>query len=190
MCVRGPASASETTAPVVYISRSRQAPQKIISHTNATMSLTLTSPAFKDGGNIPSKYTCDGENINPEIHIEHVPRETETLALVMDDPDIPESVRQSMGIESFDHWVLYNIDPTTKVIKEGKSVGMEGLSSRGSKGYTGPCPPDGEHRYIFRLYALSGTLSFEKVPSLQEVEAAAQDVQIASATLTGLYNRT
>jgi len=154
-----------------------------------TMSLTLTSPAFNDNDLIPSKYTCDGGNINPELRIENVPEGTASLVLVMDDPDIPDSVKESMGIEKFDHWVLYNISPETETIAEGVTSGSEGLNTRGDAGYTGPCPPDREHRYIFRLYALGGSLNFIKAPTLDEVETAAKGSAIGSATLIGRYER-
>ncbi|MCB9810826.1 MAG: YbhB/YbcL family Raf kinase inhibitor-like protein [Candidatus Nomurabacteria bacterium] len=153
------------------------------------MALTLTSPAFADGGSIPARYTCDGENVNPELHISGVPEGTKSLVLVMDDPDIPDSVKESRGIEKFDHWVLYNIPPDTTVIKEGEMVGSEGLSSRGEVGYVGSCPPDREHRYFFRLYALPDIVNFIKVPTLDEVEVIAKESAIESAVLMGKYER-
>lgn len=154
-----------------------------------TMNLILTSSAFTDGGIIPSKYTCDGEGISPELLIEGVPEGTESLVLLMDDPDIPESVKNSMDIESYDHWVLYNIPSDTRVIPEGMSVGTEGLTSNGTTEYVGACPPDREHRYVFRLYALKNTLTFDKVPTLAEVESQAKSSMLASSTLTGRYER-
>lgn len=154
-----------------------------------TMSLTLTSSAFRDGEKIPAKHTCDGENISPELHISGVPKETKSLVLVMDDPDIPESVKESMNIEKFDHWVLYNISPETTLIKEGEVAGSEGLASNGKIGYVGSCPPDKEHRYFFRLYAMPNTLNFIKAPTLDEVETIAKESALESATLMGLYER-
>lgn len=153
------------------------------------MSLTLTSPAFAEGGKIPSEYTCDGENTSPELHIANIPEGTKSLALVMDDPDIPDSVKQARGIEVFDHWVLYNIPPNTSVIPKGDLVGTMGLNSRGEARYAGACPPDREHRYFFRLYALSGTLNFIKAPTLKDVEEAAKGMMIEKTTLMGRYER-
>lgn len=153
------------------------------------MSLSLTSSAFVDGGLIPSRYTCDGEGVNPELIISGVPEGTKSLVLVMDDPDIPDSVKESRGIEKFDHWVMYNIPPETNIIKEGVVVGSEGLSSRGETGYVGACPPDREHRYFFRLYALPNTLSFIKAPTLDEVEIIAKESAIENAVLMGRYER-
>ncbi len=154
---------------------------------NASMSLTLTSPAFIEGGSIPSKYTCDGENSNPEMQIENIPEGTQSLVLVMDDPDIPDSVKQSRGIEKFDHWVLYNIPSDTKVIPEGATIGTPGLNSKGDAKFTGACPPDREHRYFFRLYALNGILNFIKTPTLDEVESAALEMTLEMVTLMGRY---
>lgn len=107
----------------------------------------------------------------------------------MDDPDIPDSVKEARGIEKFDHWALYNIPPETMLIPEGVSVGTQGMTSRGGGAYVGPCPPDREHRYFFRLYALSGTLNFVKIPTLDEIEIAAQGMEIGRATLMGRYER-
>jgi hypothetical protein len=151
--------------------------------------LTLTSPVFEEDGVIPEKFTCDGDNINPELRISGVPEDAETLVLVMDDPDIPESAKESMGIEKFDHWVLYNIPANVEKIPEGASLGTPGVNSSGTEGYRGPCPPDREHRYVFRLYAISGQLNFIKTPTLDEVEKAAQGNVIQSATLIGRYDR-
>jgi Raf kinase inhibitor-like YbhB/YbcL family protein len=163
--------------------------ERVTPITNEPMSLLLSSPAFEEGKSIPFKYTCDGDNINPELHISGVPEGTKSLVLVMDDPDIPDSVKASLGAESFDHWVLYNIPPDTTVIPERAEVGSEGLSSRKSSGYVGPCPPDGEHRYVFRLYAVKGMLNFINAPTLREVEEAAQGMSIESVTFTGRYER-
>lgn len=159
------------------------------SSTTSPMALTLTSPAFKDGGLMPSLFTCDGKNINPGLQFQGVPQGTKSLVLVMDDPDIPDSVKQARGIEKFDHWVLYNIPPETTGIPEGIAIGTRGANSTGSTTYIGPCPPDREHRYIFRLYALSGLINFTKSPTLEEVESVAKGMEIARATLIGRYER-
>lgn len=154
-----------------------------------TMSLTLTSPAFNNGERIPAQYTCDGENVSIPLHIEGIPEGTQSLVLVMDDPDIPESVKESLGVEKVDHWVVYNIPPETTDIASGDVVGTLGKNTRGAAAYRGPCPPDREHRYFFRLYAISGTLSFIDVPTLYEVEEAAKGMMIEQATLMGRYER-
>jgi Raf kinase inhibitor-like YbhB/YbcL family protein len=151
--------------------------------------LRLSSPAFEENGQIPPKHTCDGDGISPELRIGNVPEGTKSLVLVMDDPDIPEDVKTRMQIESFDHWVLYNIPPSTTVLPEGMDVGTSGMSSQRKTGYVGPCPPDREHRYFFRLYALPGTLTFVQTPTLKEVEEAAKGSMLASTTLMARYTR-
>ncbi len=163
--------------------------EETIQESNNAMTLTLTSPAFQEGGLIPQKFSCDGEGISPELNIAGIPEETKSLVLVMDDSDIPESVKQSRGIEKFDHWVLYNLSSDTNIIPEGEKMGSEGINSTGEPGYVAPCPPDKEHRYIFRLYAISGTLHFSKAPTLDEVEEAARSMTLNQATLTGRYER-
>lgn len=156
--------------------------------------LTLESPAFKNGEAIPKRYTCDGENISPTLHLIDVPQATQSLVLIMDDPDIPAEIKSSMGIEQFDHWVLYNILPETSVIKEGETVGTTGANSRGDTGYTGACPPTQyvptEHRYFFRLYALDIELSFEGVPTRDDVRAAMEGHILEETELMGTYDRT
>ncbi len=157
--------------------------------TPQAMSFSLTSPVFTDGGLIPEKFTCDADNVSPELRIQGVPEGTESLILVMDDPDIPESVKTARGIEKFNHWALYNIPKDTTVLPEGASIGTAGLNGRGDTAYTGPCPPDREHRYFFRLYAVTGTLNFIKAPTLDEIETAGQGMMLASTTLMGRYVR-
>lgn len=155
--------------------------------------LTLESPAFKNGETIPFTFTCDGTNVNPEVHLIDVPQGAQSLVLLMDDPDIPNEIKESRGIEKFDHWVLYNVPPGTSVIKEGERVGTLGLNSRGDAAYTGPCPPTEyeptNHRYFFRLYALDGELSFEDTPTLEEVKAAMEGRILEEAELMGTYER-
>jgi Raf kinase inhibitor-like YbhB/YbcL family protein len=166
-----------------------EAPSSLEEVTKNTMALSISSPAFEEGGKIPSKYTCDADNVSPEIRIEGVPEGTVSFVLVMDDPDIPDTVKQARGIEKFDHWAVYNIGADTTVLAEGKSVGTGAVNSTGKTSYTGPCPPDREHRYFFRLYALSGTLNFIQAPTLDELETAARGMMIESATLMGRYER-
>lgn len=158
-----------------------------------SMSLTLTSSVFANNQAIPSQYTCDGENINPPLTISGVPEGTESLVLVVDDPDIPEQIKKERGVSKINHWVLYNLPSDTKDIPTNAVLGSGGLNSRGNPGYIGPCPPpDMEpttHRYIFRLYALSGTLNFVKAPTLDEVEEAAKGMLLEKAELIGIYSR-
>src|SRR6185369_4493327 len=96
--------------------------------------LSLSSTAFADGGNIPERYTCDGERqLSPPLLIDGVPDVTKSLALIMDDPDIPQAIKQSRGIDVFDHWTLYNIPPETRSLPEGAIIGTPGLNSAGSE---------------------------------------------------------
>ncbi len=174
----------------VVFNKKADAPEALdLEKEKSSMSLTLTSPAFEEGSPIPSRFTCDAENISVPLTITGVPEGTQSLVLVMDDPDIPQEVKEARGIEKFNHWAVYNIPPDTTVLKEGEVIGSQGLNSRGEEGYAGPCPPDAPHRYFFRLYALSGTLNFIKAPTLDELEEAAKGSMIEATTLMGTYNR-
>ncbi|TGU74849.1 YbhB/YbcL family Raf kinase inhibitor-like protein [Geomonas terrae] len=143
--------------------------------------MRLTSPAFKDNGRIPARYTCDGDNINPELRIEHVPDGTKSLALVMEDPDAPNGL--------WVHWILWNMGPRTAELveqAEPREV-VIGKNSWGHNRYGGPCPPSSTHRYIFRLYALDTTLELAGTASKGQLDVAMQDHVIEEAVLTGLY---
>jgi hypothetical protein len=144
--------------------------------------MKLTSSAFVDGGNIPSKYTCDGVNISPPLEISDVPEGTQTLALVMDDPDAP------MG--TFDHWLVWNIPKETREILEGtEPQGVQGRTDFGKLGYGGPCPPFGTHAYKFKLYALNKKLDLREGSSKRELENAMKGHIIEEVVLTGKYRR-
>lgn len=139
---------------------------------------------------IPRKYTCDGENINPPLIFEDVPSEAKSLVLLMDDPDIPDFVKDRLKAEKYDHWVVYNIPPETREIYEGVAPrGLQGVNSSGKVGYTGPCPPDREHRYFFRLFALDTELALESGASGDQVFNVMRGRVLDSAELIGLYKR-
>lgn len=149
--------------------------------------MKLTSPQFENNGRIPSKYTCEGEDINPPLAISDIPAGAKSLVLIMDDPDIPVPVR---GENVWDHWIKFNIPPTTTTIAEGEEP--EGVSGQGTSGnlkYHGPCPPDREHRYFFKLYALDTELGLPEGANKKEVEEALRGHVIADATLIGLYEK-
>ena len=149
--------------------------------------MKLTSPAFTENGKIPSKFTCDGKNVNPELRISNVPKEAKTLVLIMDDPDVPAFIRKE---QMWDHWVVFNIPPTTTEIPENTlPPGVPGKNTGGDPGYQGPCPPDREHRYFFKLYALDRELSLPKGSTKQEVERAMQGHILAETHLMGRYER-
>jgi Raf kinase inhibitor-like YbhB/YbcL family protein len=148
-------------------------------------SMKLTSPAFKEGGKIPSKYTCQGENINPELQISGVPSGAKSLALIMYDPDVPEFIRKD---KMWDHWVVFNIPPSTTDIPENtQPSGTPGKNTSGKLTYQGPCPPDREHRYFITLYALDTELKLPQGASKKDVENAIQGHIIAQTQLMGKY---
>ena len=144
--------------------------------------MKLTSSEFSNDGAIPSEYTCDGSNINPQLSISDVPSNAKSLALIMDDPDAPVGV--------WDHWVVYNIPASTKEIPKGKEPqGTAGRNSGGRSGYVGPCPPSGTHRYFFKLYALDTTLNLPEGLTKKDLEKSMQGHIIAKAELMGTYKR-
>lgn len=151
--------------------------------------LTIQSPAFSNNSLIPSRYTCDDENINPELIISGVPTECKSLVIIIDDPDIPTSVKEARGIEVFDHLLLFNIPPETSRIPEKMIVGTIGKNSAGDNAYRGPCPPDREHRYFFRLYALKVILNLNEGVTRDEIELAMKGNVLESAELMGRYER-
>ncbi|MBI2087034.1 MAG: YbhB/YbcL family Raf kinase inhibitor-like protein [Candidatus Zambryskibacteria bacterium] len=153
--------------------------------------MRLSSSAFEHNASIPVKYTCDGEKVtNPPLSISGVPAEAKTLALIMDDPDVPKQLRPD-GV--FDHWVLFNIPPATQEIPEGGGTGTPGANTAGGSAYVGPCPPSqyepSEHRYIFKLYALDAVLNIEPGAAKKEVLEAMQNHILAEAELIGRYRR-
>lgn len=153
--------------------------------------MKIESPAFAHEARIPATYTCDGDRmLSPALAISDVPEGTETLVLLMDDPDVPKELKPD---GHFTHWVLFNIPPSTESIPEGGTVGTPGVNGRGDASYTGPCPPpDHEpktHRYIFSLYALDTTLDLEEGASKEDVEAAMANHIIETAELIGTYSR-
>lgn len=152
--------------------------------------MKLSSPCFPPHTKIPCTYTCDGENINPPLKIETVPANAKSLVLIMDDPDIPEFVKKKFNIEVWDHWIVFNIPPTTTEISEEKNLlGVLGRNTGGKNAYSGPCPPDKEHRYFFKLYALDTMLDLKEGVSKKEVEEAMKRHIIAQAELVGTYER-
>ncbi|HXK35279.1 MAG TPA: YbhB/YbcL family Raf kinase inhibitor-like protein [Candidatus Paceibacterota bacterium] len=144
--------------------------------------MKLTSTLFENSGLIPSTYTCDGADINPPLVVSGVPKEAKSLVLIMDDPDAP------MG--TWDHWVVFNIPPDLATIEEGSEpTGVKGLNSSQKTGYSGPCPPDREHRYFFKLYALDVLLSLKEGALKKEVEQAMAGHILAKTEIIGRYNR-
>lgn len=143
--------------------------------------LELTSNAFENNGLIPSKYTCDGEDINPSLKIGKVPFGTKSLVLIVDDPDAPGG--------TWTHWVVINIDPKIKEIGENSIPGTELMNSFQRTSYSGPCPPSGEHRYIFKVFALDTNLEADSNADKKAVENAIQGHVLAQSELIGLYKK-
>lgn len=150
--------------------------------------MKLGSSAFEHEGVIPSKYTCDGENINPPLKVADVPEGAKSLVLIMDDPDVPKHLKPD-GM--WDHWLVWNIPPETTEIREGQEpAGVVGKNTGGSFGYRGPCPPDREHRYFFKLYALGAMIDLSKDTATKtNLEAAMEGHILGQAELMGKYNR-
>jgi len=149
--------------------------------------MKLSSEVFKHNGAIPSKYTCQGLDINPPLEITDVPTGAKSLALIMDDPDVPERIRKD---RMFVHWVVFNIDPAIAKIKEGiPTLGKLGQNTGGMSRYTGPCPPDKEHRYYFKLYALDTTLSLPEGISKEQLLHAMEGHILAQTELMGRYEK-
>lgn len=144
--------------------------------------IKITSSAFQAGGEIPAKYSCNGSNVSPPLHLADVPAEAKSLALVVVDPDAPGG--------TFTHWIIWNIDPKTAELGDGK-VGagvVEGANDFGKNGYGGPCPPSGTHRYYFRVFALDTQLSLKSGAKAREFEKAIAGHVIARGELMGRYS--
>ncbi len=150
----------------------------------ATMAtLAITSPAFKSGELIPSKFTCDGADVSPTLAIGNVPPEAKSLALIVDDPDAPGGM--------WVHWVVWNIDPATKEIAEGgvPAGAQLGRNDFRQTPYGGPCPPSGTHRYFFKLYALDTKLDLGAGTNKAGLEKAMKGHILTQAELMGKYKR-
>lgn len=144
--------------------------------------MKLTSSDFEDGEQMPEKVGYMEKNVNPELDISEVPENTESLALIMDDPDAMEPAGKIWV-----HWVVYNINPLTTDIGEDESPGTEGITDFRKTGYNGPNPPDQEHMYVFKVYALDTELDLKEGASKEEVEEAIESHVIEEAKLKGSY---
>lgn len=144
--------------------------------------LSVKSSAFNVGESIPSRYTCDGENVSPPLEVDQIPVGAKSLALIVDDPDAPAG--------DWVHWVVWNI-PVQKrvVINEGAKPGRKGVNDFQQRGYGGPCPPSGTHHYHFRFYALDTLLPLPSNSTKADLEKAMQGHVMAKGELTGVYSR-
>ena len=146
------------------------------------MGLKVTSSTFGHNGRIPTKFTCDGIDVNPSLHINNVPEGAKSLVLIMDDPDAP------MG--TWDHWVVWNIEPSPVIEENSVPAGaVQGKNSWGKTKYGGPCPPSGTHRYFFKVYALDAFLDLSSKSDKKTVEKAMKGHVLAQGELIGLYSR-
>jgi Raf kinase inhibitor-like YbhB/YbcL family protein len=142
--------------------------------------LKVSSDAFKESEIIPSRYTCDGKNINPPLSIEGIPEETKSLAIIVDDPDAPSGM--------WVHWLVWDI-PVTHHIKEDHIPGKEGINDFKRHHYGGPCPPSGTHRYFFKVYALDFIPDLSENSDKVKLEKAISEHIIGFGELIGLYKR-
>jgi Raf kinase inhibitor-like YbhB/YbcL family protein len=156
------------------------------------MTMILTTDAFANDAEIPSTYTCEGEDVSPCLAWQGVPEEAKSLVLIVDDPDAPDPAAPKM---TWVHWVLYNIPTSAHELAQGVDVGelpsgtLEGINDWRRTGYGGPCPPIGRHRYFYKLYALDDVLPDLGRPSKAELEEAMQGHIIAQAELVGTYKK-
>jgi Raf kinase inhibitor-like YbhB/YbcL family protein len=153
-----------------------------------TRTIQISSPAFDNGGMIPEQYTCDGENISPPLSWEPVPEGTQSIALIMDDPDAPGG--------TFVHWVVYDLPPDVQELPENLPRdkrfpigGEQGINSTDQLGYVGPCPPSGAHRFFFKVYALDEKLNLPAGETKSKLLKAMEGHILAQGQLMGRYRR-
>jgi Raf kinase inhibitor-like YbhB/YbcL family protein len=175
-----PASATKASAPTVAFTLTEALP----GIDEPTLPFQLISTAFEQGGPIPAKYSCKGEDISPSLAWGDPPAGTKSLALIMDDPDAPGG--------TWTHWVVFNISPDLRELPEGIKAGDLGVTfgknSWGLSDYGGPCPPSGTHRYFFKLYALDTTLNLDKTAEKSQVMVAMEGHFLAEADLMGTFS--
>ena len=152
-----------------------------VSAAEPAASFRLTSTAFDEGASIPVRYTCKGDDLSPPLAIAHVPAGAKSLMLIVDDPDAPRG--------TWDHWLLFNIDPATTHVADTTAPGDQGRNSWGNTRYQGPCPPAGTHRYIFTLYALDIRLTLPPRPDKAALYAAAKGHVLANTVLMGRFRK-
>lgn len=159
----------------------------------SAMPFSISSPAFSEGGDIPSRYTCEGADVSPPLAFSDLPEGTKSLALIVDDPDAPDPKAPRM---TWVHWVLYDLPATAGDLPEGVASDAlplgtrEGTNDWKRTGYGGPCPPIGRHRYFHKLYALDTVLEDLGAPTKARLEQAMEGHVIARAELIGTYEKT
>jgi Raf kinase inhibitor-like YbhB/YbcL family protein len=155
-------------------------------------SLALTSPAFTQGGSIPSKYTCEGDDLSPPLIWTGAPAGTKSFALIVDDPDAPDPAKPQMV---YVHWVLYNVPASTTSLPENATKAglpkgaMQGTNDWHKPQYGGPCPPIGRHRYFFKLFALDSELTGLSSPTKPDLLKAMEGHILGQSELMGTYQK-
>ena len=147
----------------------------------ASAQINVSSPAFQAGGTIPARFTCKGANVNPPLQFQGIPKAAKCLVLIVDDPDAPGHL--------FTHWLIWNIDPGTTQLRE-KSLpagAIEGTNDFGDRGYGGPCPPSGTHRYFFRLFALDQKMTLKSGAKRSVVDSALKNRILAHDALMARF---
>ena len=149
---------------------------------NGASSIPTTSPSFQAGGDIPTKFTCNGTNVSPELQISSVPNEAKSVVLIVDDPDAPRGL--------FTHWIVWNIDPKTTRVAENSAptAAVQGTNDFGKRNYGGPCPPSGMHRYFFKIFALDTKLELKPGARRVEIDAAMRGHVLAQGELMARYS--
>jgi Raf kinase inhibitor-like YbhB/YbcL family protein len=151
-------------------------PEKAITYKR----IDVSSAAFNENDFIPPRYTCDGKDVNPALNFDHIPKEAQSLAIIVDDPDAPGG--------TWVHWVIWNI-PVTHHLKEGHSAGTQGINDFNKQIYRGPCPPKGAHRYFFKVYALDCILEIPASSNKADLEKAMGGHILGFGELIGLYKK-
>lgn len=162
--------------------------KKNINQERSKTEMLITSSSFKEGGMIPAKYTCDGENISPPLEWSQIPEGTKSFALISDDPDAPAG--------DWVHWVLYNLPPSVtslveNILKEKtlENGAKQGINDFRKTGYDGPCPPGGTHRYFFKLFALDTMLEEKENMTKSDLLNVMKGHILSNAQLIGKYSR-
>lgn len=154
--------------------------QRVSAISNITKALKITSKAFENGAHIPSKYTCDGENINPPLSIAGLPNETISIVIIVEDCDTNPNC--------WIHWLVWNLSPVKEIQEDCKS-GVQGKNDFGKYNYGGPCPPTGIHTYVFNIYALNSMLELKPNATKLILESQMQPHIIAFGKISGTYQR-
>jgi len=151
--------------------------------------MNLSIPGFKNGADIPKKFTCDGADVSPQLSWSDAPAGTKTFALLVDDPDAP--------VGNWNHWTTWDVPASSKVLPEGvpkearlPDGSQQGLNDFHKPGYNGPCPPAGKpHRYYFKLFALDAKLDLKPPATKRDMEAAMKGHILEQAEWMGRYGR-